>query len=100
MFAEVADVTILDAWLPRYTADSKGTSIVLTRSAEIEALIVRGAAEGELALEPVSIVDVVRSQAPVVEAKRPALAHRLWLAAAPAIRHRASAWPPAGRPWI
>lgn len=94
VFAEVADATIMDAWLPRYSADSQGTSLVLTRSTEIEALIARGAAEGALALEPVSIEDVVRSQTPVVEAKRDYLARRLWMAARagnPAPRKRVGA---------
>lgn len=79
-FAEVADVCLMDAWLPAYQQDSHGTSLLLTRSVLAQAAVERGIAEGALALAPIAVEDVVRSQAGVVWHKREQLAYRLWLA--------------------
>jgi coenzyme F420-reducing hydrogenase beta subunit len=97
VFAELADVALMDAWLPRFIQKHEGTSIVLTRRPEIEALLVRGKAAGELDLVPIGIDDVARSQSATVHNKRKQLAFRLWLANEQGLLPPAKRVPP-GRP--
>jgi coenzyme F420-reducing hydrogenase beta subunit len=80
VFAEVADVAFMDAWLPRYVKDGRGTSIVLARSQEARSIIEEGMAEAKISLLPIAIEEVIASQSGVVEQKRTQLAHRLWMA--------------------
>lgn len=79
IFAECADVTCMDAWLPEYSRDSQGTNLVVTRSPLIQDLISRGVQEGNLWVDPVSVQDVISSQAEVVDFKRCNLSYRLYL---------------------
>jgi coenzyme F420 hydrogenase subunit beta len=95
VFAEVADVALMDAWLPQFIQQREGTSIVLTRRPEVEALLARGKAGGDLDLERICIDDVVESQAPAVYNKRRQLAYRLWLAIEQGITPPAKRVPPA-----
>lgn len=80
IFAEVADVVFMDAWLPRYIPDWRGTSITVSRSARVEELISTGIREGELIMEKIPASQVIASQAGVVRQKREFLSYRLWLA--------------------
>lgn len=80
VFAEVADVTFMDAWLDEYASDGGGNSIALVRSALARQVIEPGIADGRLSLTPVTIEQVLASQAGVIAQKRQALAERLWLA--------------------
>jgi len=79
IFAECADVTFMDAWLPEYSKDYRGTTLVVVRSPLIEDLISRGVQEGDILADPVPIEDVIRSQSVVVNVKRRHLAYRLYL---------------------
>ncbi|QYZ79906.1 4Fe-4S ferredoxin [Methanofollis formosanus] len=74
VFAECADVTCMDAWLPEFSKDSRGTSLVLVRSPLIQEVIKRG--EG-ICLDPIAVEEVVQSQAGVVAIKRRHLAYQL-----------------------
>ncbi|WP_440949203.1 Coenzyme F420 hydrogenase/dehydrogenase, beta subunit C-terminal domain [Methanosphaerula subterraneus] len=76
IFAECADVTCMDAWLPEYSMDSKGTSLVLVRSPQVQEVIARG--QG-ICLNPIPVELVVQSQGGVVAVKRRHLAYRLYL---------------------
>lgn len=76
VFAECADVTCMDAWLPEFSKDSRGTSLVLVRSALVREVIERG--QG-ICLDPIPVEQVVRSQVGVVMIKRQQLAYRLYL---------------------
>ena len=80
VFAEVADVGFMDAWLPEYTKDGRGTSIVLARSELARQVIESGMAQSETSLVPIAVDKVIASQAGVVEQKRTQLAYRLWIA--------------------
>jgi coenzyme F420 hydrogenase subunit beta len=80
IFAEVADAVLMDAWLPRYIQNRKGTSILLTRKPELEQLVQHGIASGDVMLEPIGIEDTIESQMAIVDIKRTGLAYRLWLA--------------------
>jgi coenzyme F420-reducing hydrogenase beta subunit len=78
-FAEVADVAFMDAWLPEYAKDGRGTSIVLARSELARRLIEGGMAQAEVSLLPITADKVIASQAGLVEQKRTQLAYRLWM---------------------
>jgi coenzyme F420 hydrogenase subunit beta len=80
VFAEVADVAFMDAWLPRYEQESRGTSIVLVRSPQAQALLRDGLSQSKVFLRPIAMEEVIGSQEGVVEQKRTQLAQRLWLA--------------------
>jgi hypothetical protein len=79
IFAEGADLTFMDAWLPEYLHDRKGTSIVLVRSPLVKDVIDRGIKNGEVSLNPISIEKVLESQAGGVNSKRHHLAYQLYL---------------------
>jgi coenzyme F420-reducing hydrogenase beta subunit len=70
MFAELADVSIMDAWLPEYVEDWRGTSIAVVRHAELHELLLRGAAEGHLSIAPIAAERVVASQSGAIRYKR------------------------------
>jgi len=74
VFAECADATCMDAWLPEYVEDSRGTSLVLVRSP-----LVREALKEGIALAPIPVERLIQSQAGVVAVKREHLAYRLHL---------------------
>jgi len=76
VFAECADVTCMDAWLPEYSQDSRGTSLVLVRSPAVREVLERGQGAS---LDPIPVERVIQSQAGVVAVKRQHLAYRLYL---------------------
>lgn len=76
VFSECADVTCMDAWLPEYSRESRGTSLVLVRSLLVQEVLERG--QG-ISLDPIPVERVVQSQAGVVAVKREHLAYRLYL---------------------
>ncbi len=81
-FAELADISFMDAWLPEYSAASSGTSLVITRSRVAEQVIrSHGMAAGGCVLQEIAIKKVIQSQAGVVFDKRDTLPHRLWMEA-------------------
>ncbi len=79
VFAEVADVVFMDAWLKGYVEQSEGFSIALLRNREIEKLFIHGDAALELSLQEISIEDVIESQKSALMKKRSDLADRLKL---------------------
>lgn len=76
VFAEVADVTFMDAWLPDYSKDPKGTSLVLVRNPELHPLL-EGVPKKVADLKPIPVLDVIRSQSGVLKVKRHHLLFRL-----------------------
>lgn len=80
VFAETADVVFMDAWLPKYIQDGRGTSIVVARSESAARVLDKGVKSGELTMCPITVSEVAVSQADVIYEKRRALAWRLWLA--------------------
>jgi coenzyme F420 hydrogenase subunit beta len=79
VFAETADIAVMDAWLDQYVHDGKGTSLVVTRSEELQALLEKGKVAGELELAAVSENDVVESQRGGLNHRRVGLRYRLFL---------------------
>lgn len=79
VFAETADLVLMDAWLAPYTQDWRGANIAVSRHAELTAIIEQGRAQQRLELQPLDLTRVEASQAGVVREKRQLLAHRLWV---------------------
>lgn len=80
IFAELADITLMDAWLPEYIQDSEGTNLVIVRSQYIYDILVKNHEEKKLEISTIPINKVVQSQAGVVDIKRAQLSYRLYLA--------------------
>jgi coenzyme F420-reducing hydrogenase beta subunit len=77
--AETADVTVGDAWLPRFVRDDQGTNLLVVRHATIAALLRTAHAQGQIRLEDLSADEVVQSQASGFSHRREGLAYRLSL---------------------
>lgn len=89
IFAEVADVCFMDAWLPQYMTEERGTSLVVARSSVCRKLIEGGIASSELSVEPIMQQQVEASQLAQIHAKRETLSHRLWIC-----QRRSISYPP------
>jgi len=76
IFAECADVTCMDAWLPEYSKDSRGTSLFLVRSPLVQEMVAQGRGG---CLNPIPVEQVLQSQGGVVEVKRQHLMYRIYL---------------------
>jgi coenzyme F420-reducing hydrogenase beta subunit len=71
IFAECADVTFMDAWLPEFSNEPKGTSIILNRKAILS--------DHFNGLSKISISQVIESQKSVILSKRTYLKIDLFL---------------------
>lgn len=80
VFAELADVTVMDAWLPKYSQESKGTNLVIVRSTMINNLIKSGVDKNQIKAEQIPIDNIIDAQIGVLNIKRTQLAYRLYLA--------------------
>jgi len=80
VFAEMADVTVMDAWLPEYIEDSKGTNLIIVRSPLVHNLIKLATKENQIKIEHISINKVILAESGVLNIKRNQLAYRLYLA--------------------
>ncbi len=78
VFAEVADVALMDAWLDGYMNDNKGTNIVLARDGRIRDLLERGMLDEELCLTSTPIDNVIKSQTAAINVKRNHIRYRLY----------------------
>lgn len=88
---ETADVSLGDAWLPKYTADWQGTNIVIVRNPTIAQIISKGSKKGLIHVEKTSTADVVNSQSGLIHHTRDELPYRLKLA------HSSHQWYPKKR---
>jgi coenzyme F420 hydrogenase subunit beta len=80
VFAELADASFMDAWLPEYVSDPRGTNLVVVRHPGLRAILEDGARSGVISLRRVPVDSVVASQRVALRAKREDLAVRLYLA--------------------
>ncbi|TCN24167.1 Coenzyme F420 hydrogenase/dehydrogenase, beta subunit C-terminal domain [Mesobacillus foraminis] len=74
---ETADVTVGDAWLPKYTNDSMGTNVVIVRNPIIQNIIEDN--RDQLFLEEITTQEVYQSQASGFKHRREGLSYRLYL---------------------
>jgi len=80
IFAETADIVFMDAWLPQYTPDHRGHSLVINRQESFKSIWEMALGTSETNIEPVDIETVIRSQQGVLSTKREGLQFRLLLA--------------------
>jgi coenzyme F420 hydrogenase subunit beta len=80
VFAELADATFMDAWLPEYICDSGGTNLVVIRNPTIAEILEQGVVQQAITGAPIALQKIIQSQAGVVEYKRKQLGRRLNLA--------------------
>jgi len=88
---ELSDISIGDAWLPKYVNDAQGTNVIIARTSRASDLIAAAQRNGRLSLEPLSAKDAYESQAGGFRYRREGLALRLWL------KDRARLWRPKKR---
>lgn len=74
IFAELADITFMDAWLPEYSCNPRGTSLSIIRS-ELAAQMFTE--DSNIVVSDIPIEKVIRSQCGVIWNKRDMLSYRL-----------------------
>lgn len=77
VFASFADACFMDAWLPQYVGEPRGTSLVLVRNQSIAEILMQGCLSGELHLEPVSPEEICQSQKGHIRRKQELLYWRI-----------------------
>jgi hypothetical protein len=80
VFAELADITLMDAWLPEYSKDSKGTSLIIVRTPLVMSFLQDGIKNGSIILDGISLEKVMQSQIGVIAFKKKLLPFRLYMA--------------------
>jgi coenzyme F420-reducing hydrogenase beta subunit len=70
VFAECADITLMDAWLPEYMDETRGTSLIITRSKQLNDIIVNSIRDGQLVLKEVPVEKIVESQLGLIKTRR------------------------------
>lgn len=70
VFAECADAVFMDAWLPEYSRDPQGMSLVVTRDKRIDTVLMRGMSAGEVECKGIPPARVLESQRGVIYQKR------------------------------
>jgi len=91
VFAEAADISVGDAWLPEFSADSRGTSIIVARTGESKELLRAAQQDGRLNLQECSADQTAESQAGGLRHRRDGLSCRLL------IKKEQSEWAPVKR---
>lgn len=77
VFAECADFVVGDAWLPKYSHDGLGHSIILSRSRKLSNMLIKGEEDGQVVLHDATPDELSRSQAGGLRDRRHGLACRL-----------------------
>ena len=76
---EFSDASFADAWLPEYIKDVNGTSIAITRNAEIDQLIKKMTDEGKLHLSLITPEKVIKAQWSALQFKKERIKGRIRL---------------------
>ena len=80
VFAETADATFMDAWLPEYRADRRGTNLVVSRNAKLSGILESFFEAGTCEGGPIDAEKIRQSQSELLENRRNLLAPRCELA--------------------
>ena len=86
--AEVADVSVGDAWLPQYVNDGRGTNAVVIRHPVIYQLVEKAISANRLKMDRITPDEVAQSQAGGLRHRREGLSYRLFL------KDKANEWRP------
>ncbi|MCE8535822.1 polysaccharide pyruvyl transferase family protein [Ruegeria pomeroyi] len=79
VLTELADISLGDAWLPKYKPDGMGNSVIITRTPLAEEIIRFGIEAGELVLDPAPIQHVINSQGGGFNHKHNGVKFRAWM---------------------
>jgi len=74
---ETADITIGDAWLPRYDVDPGGTNLIIARTKKMAGILAAAREEERIHLEPITAKEAGDSQAGGFRHRREGLSYRL-----------------------
>ena len=77
---ETADITIGDAWLPRFDFNKSGTNLLIIRNTKLHEVILGGASNEEVILHKISHEDAIKSQSGGFRQRREGLSYRLSIA--------------------
>jgi coenzyme F420 hydrogenase subunit beta len=80
VFAECADAVFMDAWLPEYITDWKGTNLVIIRNPSLIEILEGGTEDGDISLSSIEIDRIFQSQSGPVNFKLKSLHTRLRIA--------------------
>ena len=80
VFAESADATFMDAWLPEYREDRRGTNLVISRNAKLSGILNAFFKTGKCEGGPINAEKIRQSQLEVLQNRRNLLAARCGLA--------------------
>ncbi len=79
LFAEMADAVFMDAWLKEFLPETRGTSIVVVRNAELQEVLNSGCRDGLCELQTCPVETIVASQKNQVKRKKQSIRHRMFL---------------------
>lgn len=80
VMAETADIAFGDAWVPPFSADGRGTNVVVVRSGALDEVVREAWRDGRLELAEVDGDFLARTQAAGLRHRREGLAYRLYRA--------------------
>ncbi len=75
--AELADISVGDAWLNQFTYDPKGTSLIIVRNPTLGEMLTQGLTNNDLELTRLSAEDAFKTQAGGFRHRRQGLSYRL-----------------------
>lgn len=70
IFAESADICLMDAWLPEFIKDSRGTNLIVSRNSRLTSLLLNSREKGKIDLGDISVEKIKISQQGVIQYKR------------------------------
>lgn len=79
VFAETADIAVMDGWLPKYIEDGNGMSLVLSRNNLLNQLLFNLTTDNNSYLEPITVEEIIHSQQGGLNHRRKGLRYRLYL---------------------
>lgn len=80
VFAETADISFGDAWVPPFTSDPQGTNVIVVRNPQLSPILKSAAEAGEIQLETLTPERTIATQAGGLRHRRSGLQTRLKLA--------------------
>lgn len=77
--AELADISLGDAWIKPYSEDGRGSNVIITRSSVADELIQKGILKGDLEIENISSETLKLSQGGGIRHRQVGLKYRMKL---------------------
>lgn len=77
VFAECADIALMDAWLPECMSEFEGTNLVIVRNEKMKEILLEGGRKKAITLKNISVDRIIQSQSGNLKYKRKELSLRL-----------------------